>query len=51
MMRNGHQIFTWRGFHRLSAVHHVDFVSPLAEHLQVMAYQQNGGIAVLIQTG
>ena len=49
VMRNRHQLFARRGFHRLSAVHHVDFVRPFTEHLHIVTDQQNGGVIVLVQ--
>ena len=50
MMRRCHQLFAGRRFYRLSAVHHIDFIRPLAEHLHIVADQQNGGVIVLVQT-
>ena len=48
-MRQGDQLFAGPALHRLPAVHDVDFIRPFAEHLQVVADQQNGGVVVLVE--
>ncbi len=48
-MRRGNQIFARRGLDRLPAVHHIDTIGPLAQHLQIMADQNDGRIVVLVQ--
>lgn len=50
MMRRRHRVFAWRGFYRLAAIHYINFIRPLAQHLQVVADQQNGGVVILVQT-
>ena len=50
MMWRRHRVFTWRGFYRLAAIHYINFIRPLAQHLQVVADQQNGGVVILVQT-
>ena len=49
MMRNRHQLLARRGFHRLPAVHDVNFVRPFTEHLHIVTDQQNRGVVVLVQ--
>lgn len=48
-MWEGDQLFAGPTLHRLPAVHDVDFIRPFAEHLQVMADQQDGGVVVLVE--
>lgn len=48
-MWGGDQLFAGPTLHRLPAVHDVDFIRPFAEHLQVMADQQDGGVVVLVE--
>lgn len=48
-MWEGDQLFAGPALHRLPAVHDVDFIRPFAEHLQVMADQQDGGVVVLVE--
>ena len=48
-MRRGDQIFARRSLNRLPAVHHINTIGPFAQHLQIMADQNDGRVVVLVQ--